>query len=258
MTINDPSSTRTSRSRLSRAAVAATVVTAVAALGPTPADALVGPTTRDTSHPASGVMLPSPSASVPKICGATLVAPRVVVIAGHCAAYRLRVLGDTRARISFDTDLTDGVDGQVHAGTLALSPSYRSQPLDHDLGLVLLDEPVEGITPATLPPAGWLADTTADEVTLVAYGVSAVGRGVKLTTDNHIHGLTQRWLIAGSGKGEGNSCDQDSGGSGYVDGVLAAIVSWGDSACANTTGLTRLDRAEDLAWIGEQVELTSS
>lgn len=258
MTVTDPYPTRTSRSRLGRAAVAVTVVTAVAALGQSPADALVGPTTRDTSHPASGVMLPSQAAPVPKICGATLVAPRVVVIAGHCAATRLRVFGETRARISFDTDLTDGVDGQVHAGTLALSPFYRPQQLDHDLGLVLLDEPVEGITPATLPSVGWLADTTADEVTLVAYGVSAAGPGVKLTTDNRIHGLTQRWLVAGSGQGQGNACDQDSGGSGYVDGVLAAIISWGDSACANTTGLARLDRAEDLGWIGEQIALTSS
>jgi len=238
-----------------RATVAAAAV-ASAVLASTPADALVGPATRDTTHAATGVMLPSSLTPAPKICGATLVAPRVVVIAGHCAATRMRVFGETRAQISFDGDLTDGVDGQVYAGTLALNPLYRSQQLDHDLGLVLLDEAVVGIAPATLPSPGWLGESTADQVTLVAYGQSGHGTGVKLTTGNRIHALTQRWLVAGSGKGQGTSCDQDSGGSGYVDGIFAAVISWGDSACANTVGMARLDRPEDLAWIADQVALT--
>lgn len=248
--------TTTTTGRTVRVALAALAAFACTTMSATPVDALVGPTTRDASHPASGVMLPSAAALAPKICGATLVAPRVVVVAGHCAAFRMRVLGETRARISFDADLTDGVDGPVYAGTLSLSPHYRPQQLDHDLGLVVLDEAVQGIVPAPLPDPGWLDDIDADDITLVAYGVSAIGPGVRLTTSNRIHALTQRWVVAGSGKGQGSSCDQDSGGSGYIDGVLAAVISWGDAACANTTGLARLDRADDLAWIADQVART--
>jgi len=228
--------------------------------GASSAAALVGPSDRDTRHTSVGVLLPDPAMPVPKTCGATLVSPRVVVVAGHCVAIRRQAFGLTRGTVSFDDDLTDGVQGPTYDGDLVLDPAYTPNSAARDLGAVVLDEPVTGVDPVPLPDAGTLSAAKAagalDRVRLVAYGTTQRrpgnvldGAGARRTSLNEVQGLTQGVLKSRATGDQASACDLDSGGAVLFGGEVVAVVSRADAACSTATGSTRLDRGEVLTWL---------
>ena len=119
-----------------------------------------------------------------------LIHPRVILTAGHTAAMVASGIAPLQG-VSFDQDVNVydsstwepvSVTNIVAAYTGRLEqltpPGYGAK--DADIGILILDKPVEGITPATLPPAGLLdalkdahqlsTGPDASEFTVVGYG----------------------------------------------------------------------------------------
>lgn len=254
--------------KLIRAGTGATalVVAAAALLAAAPVQALLGPATRDTAHPAVGVLVPV----FGKYCGATLVSPRVVLVAGHCVAGR-RAAGIVRGTVTFDPDMTDGVQSATYDGDLLLDPAYKPNGSgDHDLGALVLDRAVTDVTPVGLPAPGWLDDLKAAgtldaaAIDLVGYGSttrapgnSFTGAGVRLTSPNEYQSLTDSLLKTRAGDGQASSCDQDSGGAVFVDGTYAGVIVLGDASCSSWTGATRLDAPVEAAWVRSLISATA-
>lgn len=255
-------SARTSRRLL--ATLATVVVLACGVAGQ--ATALVGPAQPDTVDTAIGALLPNPAMPVPKICGVTLVSPRVGVLAGHCAAIRAG-LGITTGLVSFGQDvsasLTGGsVGGPLYQGTMQVDPAYDPLTGAHDLAVIVFDAPVVAAVPEALPvpglldqlgAAGGLSRTLA---TVVGYGTTVrepgnvfLDAGLRMTGQTTVTGVTPLWLSLTALPDQSTSCDLDSGGPVFVRGTFVAVMTLGDGACAAHQLASRVDLPTDLGWI---------
>ena len=251
----------------------------ILALSALPAAAITNGDLDGEGHPNVGLMIADIDGEPEWRCTGTLIAPRVFLTAGHCVGD-----GATGARVWFDSDMTDneeypyGGDTSIE-GTPIPHPDYNWGDADpHDVGVVILDEPVEGIELATLPAPGLLAQLKKDRILEGGYeeGVyfRSVGYGgtleswpppvldyVKIRrvseseyvalTKVHLH-LSQKAVFDESG-----SCFGDSGGPVFwVDAegneIIVAVTSSGDGQCVATGLNYRVDVPETLEWIYSQ------
>jgi secreted trypsin-like serine protease len=208
-----------------------------------------------------------------QICSGTLIAPNVFLTASHCTQYFTSTLAPQgyTAYVSFDKsipfgDLTSTKTKLLAVKYVVTNPNYnRSQSDSGDIGVLILQSNVKGITPATLPTCGLLDQLVAknglkDAVfTAVGYGLQnrVVGGGVPyyqrqnpiprmyaFSSFNSLNGGYIR-LSQNPATGNGGTCFGDSGGPNFltVDGqqILAAITITGDSVCQSTNVDYRLD-----------------
>src|SRR5437660_8897367 len=104
-------------------------------------------------HPEVGALLAQQAFSdgTWEECSGTLIAPNVFLTAAHCDE------GVSRVAVTFDSSY-DSATGTTHWGTWHADPGYRKAQSDpHDVAVVVLDDSVQGITPARLPQAGSLS-----------------------------------------------------------------------------------------------------
>lgn len=217
-------------------------------------------------------------------CTATLVAPTILLTAAHCTA---GTAGKTI--VNFDpviaeepptgvppaADPAAGYTGPVtdakrrtwYSGTAATHPAY-SDFTDlknwNDVGVVVLDEPLTGITPAKLAPANYLdrvqrRDLAHTLFTIVGYGteVRKPESGpqkptpesyplIRRVADAPGQKLTPQILQVNGNpndvRGTGGSCFGDSGGPTFKDGYQVTVTSYGYTAnCRYLDGLQRVD-----------------
>jgi hypothetical protein len=245
-----------------------------------PVAAITGGELDGEGHPNVGLMIADIDGEPQWRCTGTLIAPRVFLTAGHCVGD-----GATAARVWFDTDLTNNPDypyggPSAHEGIPLPHPLYTWESDDHhDVGVVILDEPVTDIEPATLPDPALLTQLKKDRILEGGYEQSAyfrsVGYGGTLEswpppvlaydrirrvseseyvslTQVHLH-LSQKAVFD-----EGGSCFGDSGGPVFwvdPDGneIIAAVTSTGDAQCIATGLNYRVDIPEILQWIVDQI-----
>jgi len=285
------------------AALLATVMVA------TPAAAIKGGEPDRGAHPYVGQLLfYDPTAVDPRFddpgaffnCTGTLVSPTIVVTAGHCTFGtgfngEPRLTGGNDVWISFaevpdysilppsSTFVPDRNEDRYEAWAAALNastewvratahphPDYDDAAfVQHDVGVLVLSEPVRRSTYGRLPTQG-LLDTLYKQdrqrlYTAVGYGLEGSGPKTSFGGDSRRRAdlrLVNLNGVLGVGKGiaakfssnakTGGTCFGDSGGPIFVRGTstLVAVVSFGTSStCAGTSGAYRLDQADDLEFI---------
>jgi hypothetical protein len=258
-----------------RISILATLVLILAA-GALPAAAITGGQPDGEGHPNVGLMIADVDGEPAWRCTGTLIAPRVFLTAGHCVGD-----GATAARVWFASDV-DTVPDYPYGGVVALEgtpiphPEYGSGDSDpHDVGVVILDEPVDGITPALIPNPDLLAQLKKDRVLREGGPQGAyfrsVGYGgtleswpppelyydkVRRVVESEYVALTKAWLHVSQKAvfDEGGTCFGDSGGPSFwvdADGneFVVAVTSTGDAQCVATGLNYRVDVPETLEWI---------
>jgi hypothetical protein len=197
--------------------------------------------------------------------------------AGHCLAWP-RDPG-VLMWVTFDPDLTDGVDDAVPTGTGYVDPGFGHDEGDlHDLALVGLPAGTGaalGLVPADLPPLnlltmmsrrGGLRGTLFENV---GYGLNATfkqGQPRFSLVDMRMVSLSPFMALTGSrlgllmnqdATGLGGDCYGDSGAPKFLRGTntIVATVSWGDANCRATSWNQRLDTQSARAFLGQHLEL---
>jgi V8-like Glu-specific endopeptidase len=227
-------------------------------------------------HPYVGLMVAQDEDGNPLWrCSGTLLSPTVFLTAGHCTE-------DPAAHVEiwFDADVESGIpeNGYPFTGDVGGTP-YTHPDYDpnafylHDLGVVVLDEPVVMDEYGALPELNQL-DTLATRrgqknvtFTAVGYGLQksfpdaaswkesalrirmvAHPRLIQINTGFTGDGS----LLLSNNANTGGTCFGDSGGPNFIgdSNVVAGVTSFGlNSTCAGTGGVYRVDRIDDLTWL---------
>ena len=226
-------------------------------------------------HPYVGLMVAYDEDGTPLWrCSGTLIAPQLFLTAGHCTEDPA-----DHVEIWFDADLTDAAlhnyptEGDV-GGTPYTHPDYDPNAFYlHDLGVVVLDEPVNVDEYGQLPDEGQY-DYLAKRRGRVEGTFTAVGYGLQNANKNHLSAERLRKLahpqliimnspsplvgdfaiLMTNNAHTGGTCFGDSGGPVFFGGddsnLLVGVTSYGlNSQCAGTGGVYRIDRADDLDWL---------
>jgi hypothetical protein len=262
--------------------VAALVLAAVAmsATASSPAAAITGGELDGERHPnVAMIVFYQPDGRFR--CSATLVSPTVLVTAAHCTDGVRGKTIVTFATVSPEPPRAsdDPGTGQSNTGYTApvagwLTGTAHAHPLWdgelqlndlHDVGVVVLDAPYTGTTPAALPPLGYLEGLSRGNGGLNKQIFELVGYGVFFDKPSEgpqkpvaVRELSRRFTTAvgqnatsqvlklaenqNDSRGGGGSCFGDSGGPVFHGGYLVADTSFGASQfCRSFGGYYRLD-----------------
>lgn len=207
------------------------------------------------------------------ICSGTMITPNVFLTASHCTIFYTQDLAPEGfvAYVSLDQsipfgDLTSNKTTLLAVKNVVTNPNYnQSQSDSGDIGVLILEKNVRGVTPAVLPSCGLLDQLAAKnglksaKFTNAGYGLQnrVVGGGVPFFQDinpvprmfsfssfNSLNGGYLR-LSQNASTGNGGTCFGDSGGPNFmtVNGqtLIVSITITGDSVCRSTNVDYRLD-----------------
>jgi hypothetical protein len=210
-----------------------------------------------------------------------LISPTVFLTVGHGTA-RFEAAGLTRAQVTFDPVVT--ASSTRHRGTVRTSPFYDPSGSGNrgdfsDLGVIVFDQPVTGIAPATLPTGGYLDRMTPllgrARFEIPGYGLSRyVGGsagggkrvpdvdsgGARLLADEAFASLSPGFLRLRA-SGSAAICVGDSGspsvlsGTNLVVGITAVEWSLAGSECESNPWEQRVDTPAARAFLGQYVAL---
>jgi secreted trypsin-like serine protease len=208
-----------------------------------------------------------------QLCTGTLIAPTLFLTAAHCLA---SFPATAALYVTFAPELFAGPLNLVAAARFTVDPAYRHDSANpHDLAVIELADPVTGIVPMALPPAGYL-DGLADRGGLrgrnfvnVGYGLSAslTGKptfgwdGARKMSRSPFQSLRPNvlsLLMATRATQLGGDCYGDSGGPKFLEGnseMIVAVLSWGDRPCRAISVNYRLDTPSARAFLGRFVTL---
>ena len=224
-------------------------------------------------------------------CSGSLLTDQVFLTAGHCAdlgegAVSARVYFEQDAGANYDPELGyDPVSGYPLTGGITASTLYSygfadfaGFPNTHDVGLVILDAPVQTVYPNIDTYASLAAPGSLDRLatrrgqqevsfTVSGYGVSLINPVHTISTRERLMATTELvnlrssltggfnlQLTANPGGGKGGTCFVDSGGPILYDDtdVIVAVNSFVlNGNCAGVAFAYRTDQAEVIAWILE-------
>lgn len=243
---------------------------AMALAVPAPAEAITFGKADGFAHPNVGalVFVNNDGTRGGILCSGTLISPTVFLTAAHCVSWIAdnASLGPANLGVFFDPVYdVNSLDGTVNpVARFSVPEGYghdQGDPLD--MAVVILANPVDDITPATLPSVGQLDDMKSkhelkgENVVTVGYGVlrddktrgpASIGWGdprERQFANQGYLALTPAWLklSMNPAKGNGGGCIWDSGGPhflGDTDTVVALTVT-GDTWCRATDVTYRLD-----------------
>lgn len=228
-----------------------------------------------SAHPAVILIIMDIAGSPAFRCSGTLIAPKVVLTAGHCTGEAGEFSG---MRIFTESDVEHGNNNYPFAGPNTIeATSWHSHPLFteaafflHDVGVIELK------TAVTLPASAYGRLPAADQLdalkprsstvfTAVGYGLQrvnpamVVAEKVRMSANPHLiqinTGFTGPFsLLLSNNASTGGTCFGDSGGPNYLgsSNVVAAVTSFGlNGSCGGTGGVFRVDRRDVLAFVGQ-------
>jgi hypothetical protein len=278
-----------------------TVVAAMALAGP--ASAISGDFVKDNEHPFVGlVVFYDANGDFVWRCTGSLLTPTVFLTAGHCAdtvggAVTARVYFQQDAGVNYDpatqVDPVSGYPEYCADGTLGVTCATSDQlynfdfsgsltvPDTHDVGLVILDQPIMLDEYGVLAEANSL-DRFATQRGLQDLTFTVSGYGLTYKQQEHngkpnvsfrerLMALSQlvnlrsglnagfNLQTVGNGTGQGGTCNGDSGGpvfyGGYESNTIVGVTSFGlNNLCRGTDFAFRTDQPAVIEWILATVE----
>ena len=223
-------------------------------------------------------------------CSATLISPTVLVTAAHCTS---GTLGKTL--VTFDSVIAENPPSPLpvaanpaagytaaelaaagyRSGTASTHPEY-SDFTDlknwNDVGVIVLDQPVVGIAPATLAPRNYLDAFGKSALPKTIFDVVGYGTEVRKPTEGPqkpqpmSYPLIRRYTTSpgqkltpqilqlngnpNDNKGGGGTCFGDSGGPVFLNGYIVAVTSYGYTEnCRYLGGYQRIDVDVTRNWV---------
>jgi secreted trypsin-like serine protease len=269
----------------------------------TPAFAITGDWIEDTVHPYVGlVVFYNKDGGFVWRCSGSLISPTKLVTAGHCTdAGTAEEPGAASARVYFQQDAgahfdpstgKDPVTGYPETcapgtlGTLCATSvsihnygfaNFAGFPNTHDVGVVILEQPITLPKYGVLPTAGVLESVGQGKknslFTVSGYGLtlrvnvhtklSNVSFRERLMASSSLVNLGSSYTdgynvqTQGNGNNRGGTCSGDSGGPVFLGGsnsnLIVAVTSFGlNELCRGTDYGYRIDRQEVLDWINSR------
>ena len=251
-------------------------VNVILAIAVSPAGAVTDGTLDGNGHPYVGLMVAQTAAGAPLWrCSGTLISPTLFLTAGHCTEAPA-----AHVEIWFAADVEHGIPGNGYpfngdvGGTPHTHPQYNPDAFFlFDLGVVVLDEPVNMSTYGVLPALNQL-DALKTQRGQKDVTFTAVGYGLQMSFPdaaawkehnqrvrmvahpklNQINGgiVGDYSLLLSNNTNTGGTCFGDSGGPNFIgnSNVVGGVTSFGlNGTCGGTGGVYRVDRADDLNWL---------
>jgi len=228
------------------------------------------------NHPNVGAMIVLEPDGVKYLyCSGTLIAPEVFLTAAHCTA-AAAAYGAAPNDVFVTFDPVWNESATLHRGTYYLNPNYGHDMHDlNDVAVIILDEPIENIEPATLPPAGLLTDMKMDkelkgqQFVTVGYGTlrddktggpHALGDyGERYFAEQTFLALKPYWLeiSMNPSTGSGGTCYGDSGGPHFLGNsdMVVSLTVTGDAWCRATDVTYRLDTDSARSYLSQFMAL---
>jgi hypothetical protein len=234
-------------------------------------------------HPNVGAMIVEDRDGIFLYCSGTLIAPDVFLTASHCTVAAAFYGADPDdVWVTFDPVYDE--NATLYPGSYDINPNYGHDNHDlHDVAVILLDDPIpstaedpiNGIDPAALPPAGLLDDTKkahelkGQEFVTVGYGrlrdektkgPAAIGSaGERYYAEQTFQALKPSWLqlSMNPSTGNGGTCYGDSGGPHFLgdSDMVVSLTVTGDAWCRATDVTYRLDTESARTYLADFVDL---
>jgi Trypsin len=263
-----------------------------------PASAITGTFIEDFDHPFVGLIVfyvaddgdITDTNSDPDFshrCSGTLLSPTVFLTAGHCTdesegnLVGFRIYFQQDAGVHYDPatelDPVTGYPDYCAAGTLGVTCATGTEmysmglPIQQDVGVVILDQPITLSAYGQLAPVGTLdplfSERGLQDVTFTVSGygltykspVATVSFRERLMAEEKLVNLNSAWnggfnlQTIGNGGGRGGTCNGDSGGPVFYPAdtnQVVAVTSFGlNEWCRGTDFAFRVDTAAVQEWL---------
>ena len=231
------------------------------------------------AHPAVVLIIMDVAGTPAFRCSGTLIAPKVVLTAGHCAGEPGEFSG---LRIFNEADVQDDPTYPGPGGPNTIeATAWHAHPLFTESAFFLHDVGVVQLSKAVNLPASQYGQLPAQDqldvlkprastvFTAVGYGLQQINPAffeslkIRMFAQPHLiqintPGFTGDFsLLLSNNAATGGTCFGDSGGPNYLgsSNVIAAVTSFGlNGTCGGTGGVFRLDRKNVLDFVAQYVK----
>jgi hypothetical protein len=234
-----------------------------------PAGAITNGTPDGYGHPYVGMVYNEYG-----VCSGTLISPTVFLTAGHCTAdfeyYGLPVYVTFQPEADFTFDPAQHLTGTPYThpnfclGCAPGLPGFAT----YDVGVVVLDEPYEGVGFGSLPYERQVNDLgKGSTLTALGYGTRGFIRGGGppqpvgladryvanvsfINANNALGDMFLKHSTNGS-QGQGGTCSGDSGGPIFAadHATVLGVTSFGGGNCNSVAYAQRIDHPDVLGWL---------